>query len=307
MTLLRKRDKIVKNTPKGVREMNAKICQYKNNARGAFSFVFDDGCYGESTEWTYDIFKSIFERTGIKFKATSAQTVSFISPNMKKLWDKLFDEGYYDLCAHSITHCIGYNKDTPPEELHRDAKETQDALEKMYGIKPLTYVTPGGGSDSFGWDILKGYYIANRNGNDRINIPGKIDWFDIGTYTAMLKRSTEEYIENIDQTIENGGWSVQINHWITKKEEDKFHSQSYETFVNECDYLAKKAAAGDIWVCSMNECVLYLQEAEKSTLEINGNRVTLLCPLDKDIYNYPLTVDIDGKLYEIKPNETITV
>jgi hypothetical protein len=47
----------------------------------------------------------------------------------------------------------------------------------------------------------------------------------------------------------------------------------------------------------MNEAILYLQEAEKSTLEISGDEVTLVCPLDKEIYTYPLTVEVDGKLY----------
>ena len=287
--------------------MNAKICKYKNNAKSAFSFVFDDGCYGESTLWTYEIFKDIFEKTGIKFKATSAQTVNFISPNMKKIWDRLFEEGYYDYCAHSLSHCLAYNKSTPEKDLHEDALGTQVRLQEMYGTKPLTYATPGGGSDEFGWNILKNYYIANRNGNDKINIPGNIDWFDIGTFTAMLKRTSDEYITNIDQTIENNGWSVQVNHWVTKKEQDVFHSQSYNTFVDECEYLTKKALSNDVWVCSMNEAVLYLQEAEKSSLEINGNEITLLCPLDSEIYTYPLTIEVDGKLCEIKPNEKITI
>ena len=291
--------------------MNAKICQYKNNAKSAFSFTFDDACYGESTEWTYEIFKEIFERTGVKFKATSAQTVGFVSPNMKKIWDRLFEEGYYDYCAHSVGHCICYCKDTPAEEMHEDARETKERLEKMYGKTPIAYATPGGGSDEFGWNILKNYYVANRNGNDQINIPGKIDWFNIGTFTAMLKRTTEEYTQNIDETIKNGGWSVQVNHWITKKEEDKFHSQSFETFVDECNYLAEKAKANDVWVCSMNEAILYLQEAECSSLTIKdgekGKEVTLICPLDKEIYDYPLTVEIDGKLFDIKPNETIVI
>ena len=285
--------------------MNARICNYKNNAKGAFSFVFDDGCYGESTQWTYEIFKGIFEETGVKIKATSAQTVGFISPGAKAMWDKLFAEGYYDYCAHSISHCICYCKDTPEEEMHKDASETKSRLKEMYGKEPLTYATPGGGSDRFGWDILKNYYIANRNGNDKINIPGEIDWFNIGTFTAMLNRTTEEYTKNIDETI------VQVNHWITKKEEDKFHSQSYNTFVDECDYLAKKAKENEIWICSMNEGVLYLQEAEKSSVSVTetdkGYTLSLVCPLDKEIYNYPLTVEFMGNLYEIKPNETITV
>lgn len=291
--------------------MNAKICQYKNNAKSAFSFVFDDGCYGESTMWTYEIFEEIFNRTGFKFKATSAQTVGFISPNAKKMWEDLFEKGYYDYCAHSINHCLCYSDDTPVDELHKDAHDTQVRLTEMYGQKPLTYATPGGGSNRFGWNVLKNYYIANRNGNDQINIPGKIDWYDIGTFTAMLKRTTEEYTQNIDETIKNGGWSVQVNHWITKKDEDKFHSQSYSTFVDECNYLAEKAKSNDVWVCSMNEAVLYLQEAEACVLKVNetesGTEVTLACPLNKEIYTYPLTVEIDGKLYEMKPNETITL
>ncbi len=295
--------------------MEAEICRYKNNARGAFTFVFDDGCYGESTEWTYEIFKSIYEKTGIKFKATSAQTVGFISPKLKEMWDELFDSGYYDLCAHSLNHCICYNKNTPSEELHKDAKGTQDELYKMYGIKPLTYVTPGGGSDEAGWSVLKDYYIANRNGNDKINIPGKIDWYDVGTFTAMLKRTAKEYKSNIDETIKSGGWSVQINHWVTKKSEDVFHSQSYDTFLEECNYLAEKSQKNEIWVASFNEAVLYLQEYEKSTLEIKETdteyEITLACPLDKDIYNYPLTIEIKTEntstCVDILPNQTIKI
>ena len=294
--------------------MKAKICNYKNNAKAAFTFVFDDGCYGESTMWTYEIFKSIFEKTGLKIKATSAQTVGFISPGAKKMWDSLFEEGYYDLCAHSLDHCIGYNKNTSMAQLHKDACESREKLEEMYpSMRALTFATPGGGSDSFGWDILKCYYIANRNGNDRINIPRNIDWYDIGTFTAMLNRTSKDYTDSIDETIKNGGWSVQVNHWITKKAEDKFHSQAYDTFVDQCEYLGKKAKENEIWVASLNEATLYLQEAEKSTLEITEEegktKITLNCPLNIRIYNYPLTVEIEenGKTryIDIMPNETV--
>ena len=42
--------------------MNTKIATYFNNAKSAFSFVFDDGCYGESNQWMYEIQKEIFEK-----------------------------------------------------------------------------------------------------------------------------------------------------------------------------------------------------------------------------------------------------
>ena len=291
--------------------MKGTICKYKNDAKCAFTFTFDDGCYGESTSWVYEIFKGVYEKTGVKLKATSAQTVNFISPNMKALWDKLFLEGYFDLCAHSMDHCLCYNESTEAEKLHRDAEDSRLHLEKMYPeMRALTYATPGGGSNSFGWDILKRYYIANRNGNDRMNIPTEIDWYDIGTFTAMLKRDSSEYIEEINRAIACGGWCVQINHWITKLQEDKFHAQRYDTFVDQCEYLAKVSLSGDCWVATLNEAVLYLQEAEVSQLKIqeeNGRWIlTVDCPLDGEIYNYPLTVRIShqGKerLLDLLPN-----
>ena len=66
---------------------------------------------------------------------------------------------------------------------------------------------------------------------------------------------------------------------------------------------------------SLNEAVLYLQEYEKSTLEIKENdreyEITLVCPLDKDIYNYPLTIEVKNEntstCVDILPNQTIKI
>lgn len=287
--------------------MTGKICKYKNGAKSAYTFVFDDGCYKESTLEVYEIFKSIYEKTGIKFKATSAQTVNFLHEGLIQMWQMLFDEGYFDLASHSITHCITYNAKTPIENLEFDAKETKARLEAIYkNQKSLTHATPGGGSDEVGCSILKKYYIANRNGRDCINIPGQIDWYDVGTFTAMLKRTSEEYIQNIDRVIENEGWSVQINHWITKKEEDVFHSQSYKTFVDQCNYLMEKAVKNEVWVTGFSDAALYLQEAECSVLEISesveGVSIFIKCPLDSEIYSYPLSAEIDSAAPLYKEN-----
>ena len=78
--------------------MTGRICRYKNGARSAFTFVFDDGCYKESTLDVYKIFKGIYEETGIKFKATSAQTVDFINEDLKKMWQGLLVKCTQRLC-----------------------------------------------------------------------------------------------------------------------------------------------------------------------------------------------------------------
>ena len=98
-----------------------KIATYYNNAKSAFSFVFDDGCYRESTLDAYENLKEVYEKTGVKIKITSAQTVGFLHEWIIKMWKDLIDEGYFDICGHSIDHCLCYNDVTDPALLHKDA------------------------------------------------------------------------------------------------------------------------------------------------------------------------------------------
>ena len=50
--------------------MEIQICKYKNGASSAFSFTFDDGCYYDSSREAMEIFENIYQKTGIKIKAT---------------------------------------------------------------------------------------------------------------------------------------------------------------------------------------------------------------------------------------------
>jgi len=70
--------------------MNIKIAKFKNGAKGAFSFVFDDGCYLPSTKKVVEIFKDIEKAHGVKLIATSAQTVSFLKEENIVFWKEVF-------------------------------------------------------------------------------------------------------------------------------------------------------------------------------------------------------------------------
>ena len=68
--------------------MNIKIAKFKNGAKGAFSFVFDDGCYLPSSQKVIDIFKETEKTHGVKLIATSAQTVSFLKEENVIFWKR---------------------------------------------------------------------------------------------------------------------------------------------------------------------------------------------------------------------------
>lgn len=250
--------------------MNIKLCPYKGGANGAYTLTFDDGCYKESTLFTIDLFKEIWEKTGVKIKATSFQTVGFLHEGLISMWQDAIRDGWYDVGGHSLNHCICFNSKTPRQELENDARLTYERLKALYPSEELiTYATPGGGSDNEGRAPLKDYYMAVRNGNDGLNIPQKIDWLDVNTFTATLDKENEDYKRHIDKVVENGGWSVQINHWVTDKQEDKFHAQKKDAFVFECEYLAKLALENKIWIASFNDAVKYIQRYESATLDVS--------------------------------------
>lgn len=289
-----------------------KIATYYNNAKSAYSFVFDDGCYRESTLDAYENLKEVYEKTGQKIKITSAQTVGFLHEWIIKMWKDLINEGYFDICGHSIDHCLCYNGETDPEKLHKDAKETKEKLEKIYGTPVIAYVTPGGGSTQDGWDILKEYYYSNRNGNDRINDTYNMNLYDVGTFTTRFVYDLQPYIDNIDKTISEGGWTVQMNHWLSKKEQDTHHAQKYETFLPECMYLAEQANKNNIWLCSYNDMVKYIYLRDNSELVVenteNGTQVTLKTDLPTEIFDTPVSLILDnGEVVDIYANQTINI
>lgn len=276
--------------------MKAEICKYPDNAPAIFSFSFDDGCYYDSTVFTIQLFEKIYKEKGVKLKGTVAQTVNFISPKLKELWQSAIEKGWYDVAGHSVTHCISYSSQTPVEEIEKDAAETYKALKEMYPSQKIaTFFTPGGGYDKTGGDVIAKYYLANRVAGERVNYPGKIDWYSVSSFTAKMDRDTKDFCDYIDETIKTQGWGVQMNHWITDKTEDVHHSQRKPTFIEECYYLADRVNEGLVKVVSFEEAVLYLRKAEMTTLEIEGNTIRLKSKADAfHLRDVPLTIAINS-------------
>ncbi|MBQ8546805.1 MAG: polysaccharide deacetylase family protein [Clostridia bacterium] len=277
--------------------MKIELCKYKGGADSAFTFTFDDGCYLESSREVLDNFISVYQKYGVKIKATVGITVNFMHEALIDFWKASVKDGYFEIGSHSVGHDLSFSESTPYERREGDAKSSQLLLKNMFkGEAVETYILPGGSYDQKGLLPLKDYYIAVRGNKDGINYPEKIDWLDIKCFTAMLKRPLEDYTSYIDEVIKGGGWGVQMNHWITHKSEDTFHSQGAYSFKDECDYLGKKAQEGDVWVGSFAEVTKYIRRYENSRLSVteqNGKLVAEIITKNDAFLDTPLTISIE--------------
>ncbi len=296
------------------RTMKITVAKYLNNAKAGYTFVFDDGCYMDSTKKTVEIFKKIEKETGVKIKATSAQTVGFLSEEKINLWKEYIKEGYYDIASHSMDHCLCFNEETPWENRVKDAKDSKEALEKIYGEAPICYVAPNGGHTKEGCLALHDFYYANRNSTECASDPDTMDMYDIGTFIARFSYDTEKpYIDFVNSLVKEGKYAIQINHWLTDKESDTHHSQRTKTFEKECEYLAKLVVKGDLWLASMNDAVKYFYERKNAKISTQGDNITVEHTLDKNVFNMPLTlvistdedktVQINGTPFDIKADK----
>lgn len=250
--------------------MNIELCKYKGGAKSAFTFTFDDGCYRESSAEVLECFERVYNETNVKFKATVGITVGFMHEWIINFWQEAVKKGYFEIGSHSVGHDLAFLESTPYERRDEDAKKSQELLKEMFpGERVKTYILPGGTYDEKGLEPLSKYYLAVRCNRDGINYLDSINWLDIKCFTAMLKRPFSEYKDYIDKVIETGGWGMQMNHWITHKDEDTFHSQSADSFHEEADYLGERAKNGDVWVGAFGEVAEYLKRYQNAELSVS--------------------------------------
>ncbi|MBQ2810456.1 MAG: polysaccharide deacetylase family protein [Clostridia bacterium] len=296
--------------------MEIKIAKFFGNARGALSFTFDDGCYKESTLKTIEIFKMVEAKTGVKIKATSAQTVGFLHEGLIDMWKIAIEEGYYDICSHSVDHCIGYNDETPEEKRLYDAEASRDKLSEIYGVTPICFAIPGGGESEGACQLLSRHYYANRVGEGPINDPDNLNFMRLTSFIGRLSyENVEPCVKFIDEIIACEGYGIQINHWLTDKEQDVHHAQRTHVFEDECLYAGKLASEGKLWIASLNDAVKYFYERNNAKITTQGDEITIKCDLDASIFNHPLTlvitadaeksVKINGAPYELKVGENV--
>jgi hypothetical protein len=294
--------------------MDIKVSKYLNGAKGALTFTFDDGCYGESTLKTIEIFKEVEKLSGVKIKATSAQTVGFVSPSMIEIWKNAISEGYYDVCSHSVDHCLAYNDETPEEKRLEDAEKSRERLAEIYGEKPICFAIPGGGESAGACELLSKHYYANRVGEGPINDPDTCNFMRLTSFIGRFAYEDAEPCKKfIDEVVSTNGWGIQINHWLSEKEQDIHHAQKLGVFRDECVYASSLAKDGTLWIASLNDAVNYFLERKNAQISTQGDEICVSHTLDKNIFNMPLTlvvttdedkkITVNGTPFDVKANQ----
>ena len=278
--------------------MEFKLCKFKGGKKGAYTLTFDDGCYYDSTRDVEAIFDKVLKRDGVKLCATVGITLGFMHEKLINMWKELFDKGYFDVASHSVSHCICYAESTEIEKREADARDSLEGLKEMFPDQEIiAFIIPNGGSTAEGRKILEKYYDATRCGEERLNDIDNLDWFNLSTFIAMINKTSEDFKGYIDEALEKGGWGIQTNHWITHLDEDKFHSQRYDTFVSECDYLSEAVKEKGLWLCTFNEGIKYFKKLKDSKLTVteseNGYSLDLCLPSDYKYLGTSLTVEVN--------------
>ena len=236
-------------------------------------------------------------------------------------WQDLLDSGRFSISCHSMTHTFWGLSDEDEDGLIDDGGEgkpyhckagrityeVRDAGELLRrafpGQRVRTFVKPGFGKHKNGiqiseraYEIIKRYYLAMRNtGGGVESIPPR-DTYNIRSYMVRGEERAEDWIPYTEKAIDERGMIVYLFHKI---EDSPTHLTVLKSEASRLfEHIGKRLGEGKIHVASFEEAVLYAEELRAARLRLaeEADTVTLSLEteLDREAYDLPLTVRIDG-------------
>lgn len=272
------------------------IARFADGRQAAVSYTFDDGLLEHYTK----VFPYLKEKG---LKATFCIVGSKVGKNMKgtpcMTWKQLktMAENGQEISNHgwghkAVIHLTG-------EALRSEVQHNDTVIYQHIGVFPRTYFYPG-----------------NRKTEEALAFCAKNR---VGTRTQQVsigsKRNTIWLKRWIDSLLEQGKWGVGMTHGITI---------GYDAFPDEqvlwkhLDYVS--GLQDKLWIATFHDVAAYTTERDSTRLVVKDNKkyisVTLKSPLDKAIFNYPLTLQVksaaiskvlqDGKNRPMQRKDDIT-
>lgn len=255
------------------------VAKYKSDRQCAISYTFDDGLIEH-----YTLILPKFEELG--FKATfwiNGNTINEgeagrMKEKPRTTWKQLKEMAKkgYEISNHGWTH-KQLTKCTP-EEMRYEVEHNDSVIKAKTGVKPITFCYPNNSRNA---NVIA-YVSKNRAGT-------RTKEFQMG------RKSTVESIrKNLDSIMKNRLWFATMIHGIT---------YGYDAFTDVSvfwDHLNQvKALEDKIWVDTFRNISAYTKEQESIKLEVSqkGNKwqIKPSVPLDKKIFNVPLTMVVNKK------------
>ncbi len=287
---------------------SAEILAVKGGANGIVVLMHDDGDINSAK-----ILDSLYAKYGIK--GDVAMVVSKLlqagttSPEVVTVnfWKQLINTGRWNIVNHSYTH-TWWGEDA--DALEKEIVTSQQILKNLFTTrKVLTYAYPGFSANvgeigkdlvyQAAYEIIGNYYIGARDYEGRTTSLSGINWLDVNS-CSIGESWASSAMNDIDSAIAGGKMAVVFMHRVVETETQAAADTSATTKAKMEEIISKISSGveeGKIWNAFFEEAILYLREAESSSVSVSGDaealRVTLTDTLEDSIYNYPLSVRIE--------------
>ena len=251
-------------------------------------------------------------------------------------WREILATGRWKVDSHSMTHQYWGNGETVTEDIdliNYEVVKSQEILRNLFpGQRVLTWCYPGfsaqknivGSSNSeaifekvfseTARDIIEEHYISGRSTiNQLLGVTDtEADYLSKFAGTAYAEENAWNFFpalslsdgnvslakSSITAAAENGGILIMFMHNVVDvMPEDKSNKMLTSSMEAITSHLSTYVKDGTIWNTHYEDAILYLREAQTSTLytekAADGSLiVTLTDEMDDEIYNLPLTVRI---------------
>jgi peptidoglycan/xylan/chitin deacetylase (PgdA/CDA1 family) len=254
------------------RQQRIFIADYPQAKKMAISFTFDDGCPSAFSKAA-----PLFNRFGYKatFFIIPGQVKTSDWPTWKKLSLQSFEIGNHSLSHSDLTKCDSV-------QLSKEICDSKISIEQNIGRSPISFAHPGH-KTSLAIDrlIFKNHYFSRMSPDKFCEWRGWVS----GTTIDIVKHDIKKFLKA-------GNWFVPAMHGI----EDCWEPVS-EALLNEVlNYVHERE--DEIIVETFGNIALYKREKQQTIIQLksseNRTRVSLRSNLDPTVFNYPLTLVMEG-------------
>lgn len=287
-------------------ELNVEISDVYENKDGIVTIISDDGDFETSKKLNVLAQKH-------KLPMTVAGSVINVAPHIDH-WKNLLREGKIELVNHSYNHFRMDDDWKYSEEEIRYRHEIIDAetfFKNQFNIQDKVFVCPENAISKLGYKVLlDDGMVAVRRGTRGVNSlhpksgvePG--DWFNLKCYGIMdppqkletRKQMRKNWLEEAAQ----GNWLIEMWHNV---DIDGYQTISYEDA--ESHLMDINLYKQRLWCAKFTDVVKYLMEKEEAKIYSwcdNGKKKVIIIVEKNNSILHELTINIDGKFYNIIPN-----
>ncbi len=294
-----------------------RVAKWPGDRRAAISLTFDDGM-----DTHLDIARPILKKHGLNgtFYVTTGREVW-----SKRLpeWKALAAEGN-EIGNHTVWHpCLlpqitPHSQDFTPEKMERNVLDAaRDIEEEIGGHRGLTFAYPCGNltfgppeeqaanTPRFFGYVAQCCFAARGYGTGgAAQDPAEMSVLNVTDLGITDSKSYIELLAMAEPALKAGTWGVFCFHGVG----GEWLAISRETFEELASYLERHR---EIWTATFGDAVRYIQERKALGIEMvradtSAVELALKWPLDRRIYDVPLTLKVDfgggrTKLVDVPP------